>query len=81
MMKNTIPALLSLSFAVSASPQVTAPELTQQITTQGAKTVIANLYKDNEYQWQYVLTNIGSGETSWLTVASRLAPGRDAVSA
>ena len=81
MLKNTIPAILSLSFAVSASPQVTAPELTQQITTQGAKTVIANLYKDNEYQWQYVLTNIGSGETSWLTVASRLAPGSDADSA
>lgn len=80
-MKTLLSLLLSISFSAVATPQVTSMALTQQIKIRGAQAVIADLYKDGEFQWQYVLTKIGSGEQNWLDVAELLAPGSDADSA
>lgn len=60
---------------------LTPQQLTQQITAQGPEAVIATLYAHNEHQWRRVMEEIGKGESDWLNVASRLAPGSDADSA
>ncbi|VTQ53556.1 hypothetical protein [Rahnella victoriana] len=81
MMKILLSFLLMFSFSAAATMQKTSMQLTYQIKNQGAQAVIADLYKDGESQWQYVLTKIGSGEQNWLDVAELLAPGSDADSA
>ncbi|MCX2945337.1 hypothetical protein ORG37_19850 [Rahnella perminowiae] len=68
MMKILLSFLLMFSFSVAATMQKTSMQLTHQIKNQGAQAVIADLYKDGESQWQYVLTKIGSGEQNWLDV-------------
>lgn len=74
---------LLLSFQAFATPQITSEQLKHRINTIGAKSVISELFKGDESQWNFVLGKIGSGENNWLAVAVAvlLAPGSDAASA
>lgn len=73
-------ALCFLALPVAAG-ELTPQQLTRQIDTQGPKAVIATLYGQDERQWRVVMEEIGKGDSAWLSVAARLAPGSDADSA
>ena len=80
-MKIIATFILILSLPVIASTSLTSSQITQQIKKQGAKSVIAELYKADESQWEYVINQIGTGKQEWLEVAALLAPASDADSA
>lgn len=71
--------LSSWAYAVPQPPS--SAQLVTQIQKNGAKSVIAKLYTDDEKEWLYVLEKIEKGNDDWLKIASLLAPGSDADSA
>lgn len=66
--------------ATSPEGEMLSEMLAKEIGGQGAQSVVSRLYVDNEKEWRYITAQIATGDTSWLYVASLLAPGTDAAS-
>lgn len=78
---KSAPILATVAFALvarAASP-VDPHILTTILETQGAEKTVEMLERAG--QWEAVLNAMGRGDTAWITLAPKLAPGTDGASA
>ncbi len=64
-------------FAAGAGYHTNPKQIINEIDKRGAKQIVFELYQDQE-TWYSVLRKIGTGEESWLKVATALRSGSDA---
>lgn len=56
----------------------TIDRLHQEISSKGARTVVMELARNDEKDWNNVLSKIESGDAAWLRIAADLRKGTDA---
>ncbi len=88
-MRGTLGRALALAWAAlaftaarpaDAAPRFAAhptpPEIAASVARYGARATVNALFE--ERRWDYVSDRIGAGETAWVALAAKLAPGADA---
>jgi hypothetical protein len=74
-MKISLLLCFLLVFSANAATKTDAKTLLIEIEWMGVQSVIARLNENQGSEWQYVMEQVGNGDSRWLDVASRLAPG------
>jgi hypothetical protein len=79
-MKRALALLLALisGFGCQAQDAWTPERLHQEVSSKGARTVVAELTRNDEKDWNVVLAKVESGNAAWLRVAAELRKGTDA---
>jgi len=70
-------AAMSLIYSLSPAATLSAAEVLASVQHSGAKTTIADLGRRD--QWQIVTDMIDTGDTTWIGLVPKLAPGSDEI--